>query len=111
MILVTSATGKTGRHVIASLAAQGGSVRALAHSEKSRKLAPRGVEHAAVGDMLDPASLERAMQGIEAVVHIGPAMHPKETVMGENVTRTLRPGLLELSRSGGTDRPRGGQKD
>ena len=96
MILVTSATGKTARHIIASLIAQGRTVRALVHSDKSRDRVAPGVRDILVGDMLDPASVARAMEGIDTVIHVGPAMHPKETVMGENV--------IDAARSAGAQR-------
>jgi uncharacterized protein YbjT (DUF2867 family) len=35
--------------------------------------------------MLIPADAERAIAGADAVVHIGPAMHPREIAMGETV--------------------------
>ena len=35
--------------------------------------------------MLVPADAERALTGTDAVVHIGPAMHPREIAMGETV--------------------------
>ena len=35
--------------------------------------------------MLVPADAERAIAGADAVVHIGPAMHPREIAMGETV--------------------------
>jgi uncharacterized protein YbjT (DUF2867 family) len=90
MILVTAATGKTGRHVIAALLATGHAVRALAHSEKGGMLETMGVREILAGDLLDPPSLAHAMKGVSAVVHTGPPMHPKETRMGENAIDAAR---------------------
>ena len=91
MVLVSGATGKTGRHIVASLIERGHAVRALAHSERSRHaLEVTGVQDVVMADMLDPSALLRAMDGMHAVVHIGPAMHQKETVMGENMIDAAR---------------------
>ena len=85
MITVTGATGLTGRHVIEGLVAAGLPVRALVHSEQASDRLPDGVAGTVVGDMLVPADAERAVAGADAVVHIGPAMHPREIAMGETV--------------------------
>jgi uncharacterized protein YbjT (DUF2867 family) len=77
-ILVSAANGKTGRHVIASL-------RARTHVPVIRGLGTRPVEHtdeSVTGDMNDPTVLARAVQGVDAVIHYGPPMHPRETAMG-----------------------------
>lgn len=85
MITVTGATGMTGRHIIAGLLEAGLPVRALAHSPASAGRLPGGVNEVVTGDMLVPADAERAIAGADAVVHIGPAMHPREIAMGETV--------------------------
>jgi uncharacterized protein YbjT (DUF2867 family) len=85
VITVTGATGMTGRHVIAGLLDAGLPVRALLHSPASAGRLPRGVDDVVAGDMLVPADAERAIAGADAVVHIGPAMHPREIAMGETV--------------------------
>jgi uncharacterized protein YbjT (DUF2867 family) len=91
MTLVTGAAGKTGRHILAALLAKGHAVRALAHSEEGRRdLEAMGVRDVVIGDMLDAAALARAMKGVRAVVHIGPAMHPSESIMGINVIDAAR---------------------
>jgi uncharacterized protein YbjT (DUF2867 family) len=52
MILVTSANGRTGRHVIAELVSRGLPVRALVHSEKGLVLKQElEVQEAIVGDL------------------------------------------------------------
>ena len=85
MITVTGSTGITGRHVIEGLVAAGLPVRALVHSEQAVPRLPSGVAETVVADMLVPADAERAVAGSDAVVHIGPAMHPREIAMGETV--------------------------
>ncbi len=65
--LVTGAAGFIGSHVAAVLAAAGADVRAF----DRRRLAdlPPGVEPV-VGDLLEPAALERAIEGCDAVFHL-----------------------------------------
>jgi len=68
-ILVTGATGQQGGALARLLLAKGHHVRALtrkADSPAARELRSRGAE-LALGDFDDRASLERAMQGVDAV--------------------------------------------
>src|SRR5262249_7169006 len=64
MILVTGGTGLVGHFAIEELLRRGHSVRALVRSD----LSTNNVE-ISKGDLSDTASLERAMQGIDGVVH------------------------------------------
>jgi NAD(P)H dehydrogenase (quinone) len=87
MILVTGASGKTGKAVIKALAARNAPVRALFRNAAHR--AP--VEHAGasdivIGDMDDEAALLRAMDGVEAVYHICPNVSPHEEAYAEAVS-------------------------
>lgn len=66
-VLVTGATGFIGRHTVRALMDAGHKVRALCRSE-SKDLAAEGVE-VVRGDVLDPASVQAAVQGVEAVIH------------------------------------------
>jgi dihydroflavonol-4-reductase len=73
LVLVTGGTGYVGSHSIAALAGAGHRVRVLARSpEKIRAaLGPLGVDgvETAIGDVTDPAAVERALEGCDAVVH------------------------------------------
>ena len=68
VVLVVGATGDLGGRVVDALLARGKRVRVLVRegTDPSR-LAAKGVDIAR-GDMLDPASLERAMRGADVVV-------------------------------------------
>jgi dihydroflavonol-4-reductase len=74
-ILVTGGTGFVGGHSVAALVAAGHEVRLLVRSpERAPKtLVPLGVDPEAVevaeGDVLDAASVERALDGIQGVLH------------------------------------------
>jgi uncharacterized protein YbjT (DUF2867 family) len=86
VIAVTAATGKTGRAIIQAAAAAGLPVRALVHSDNGRATVTEdGAAEAVVADLLVPAEVSEALAGTEAVVHIGPAMHPPEIAIGETV--------------------------
>jgi dihydroflavonol-4-reductase len=68
--LVTGATGFVGAAVARALLAEGWQVRALVRGGSDRRnIATLAVEQA-VGDLTDPASLERALDGCEAAFHV-----------------------------------------
>jgi dihydroflavonol-4-reductase len=70
MILVTGATGHIGNVLIRRLLAQGEEVRALVwRGEDTTPIKGLGVEQVE-GDVLDPASLIPAMQGVDSVYHL-----------------------------------------
>ena len=70
MILVTGATGHIGNVLIRKLLDQGEKVRALLwRDEDTSPLKGLDVEQLE-GDVLDPASLEPAMHGVETVFHL-----------------------------------------
>ena len=85
MILVTGAGGKTGRAVIAALAARGtkarGFVRSDAHVAALKALGAEVV----IGTMDDDAALMRAMDGCTAIYHICPNMSPHEVTFAEDM--------------------------
>ena len=68
MILVAGATGMVGGMIVDGLLARGERVRALVRSANSAQiLQERGV-NTALGDLKDPASLDRACAGVEVVI-------------------------------------------
>jgi len=67
-VLVVGGTGKLGSQVVDRLIARGKPVRALVRpASQTAHLEEAGVELAS-GDMLDPTSLRRALEGVDAVV-------------------------------------------
>lgn len=62
--LVTGPTGNVGSFVVTELLQRGADVRALARKQPEAGKLPAGVE-VAIGDLLDPVSIERAMQGVD----------------------------------------------
>lgn len=80
-ILVTGATGKTGREVIGALVECGLTIRPFTH----HNIQFDGVAETAVGDLTNPADVRRAMRGVSKVYHICPNMHPQEIEIGQSV--------------------------
>jgi nucleoside-diphosphate-sugar epimerase len=73
LVLVTGGTGYVGSHATAALARAGHRIRVLARSPASipAALEPLGVDgvEAAIGDVTDPAAVEHALEGCDAVLH------------------------------------------
>ena len=109
-VLVTGATGFTGGHLAATLAARGDEVRALVRPKSRARfdrspLAAAGVT-AVEGDLTNPASMRRAMPGVEVVYHIAAtyreAGQPNAAYRAINVQGTRH--VLEAAREAGVRR-------
>jgi dihydroflavonol-4-reductase len=68
-VLVTGATGFVGGNLVRELLAHGHSVRVLARPRSDRRALEGCAVEIAEGDLLDPASLRRAMEGARHVYH------------------------------------------
>jgi NAD(P)H dehydrogenase (quinone) len=81
-VLVTGATGDTGRATVDELLARGHQVRALAHGqdERSKRLQERGVE-VVYGDLLDFGQVKAALHGVQRAYFVYP----------------IRPGILQAT--------------
>lgn len=81
-VLVSGAHGRTGRAVVSALVKRGARVRAfIRKTEQADAMKALGVASIALGDMLAPETIQAAMKGCDAVVHIGPPMHPDEKLI------------------------------
>src|SRR5579872_7185637 len=67
---VTGATGFVGSHVARVLAEQGADLRLLVRASSDLQNIAKIKADRVVGDLRDPASLEKAMGGCEAVFHV-----------------------------------------
>ena len=83
-VLVSGSHGRTGKAIVAALAARDARVTAFVRDPgQETEMIALGAAEVAVGDMLEPATISAAVQGKDAVVHIGPPMHPDEkTITG-----------------------------
>jgi nucleoside-diphosphate-sugar epimerase len=105
-ILVTGSTGFTGGHLCERLAKDGYAVRALVRDGKRYgELSRWGVE-AVTGDLRDPASLTRAMQGIDTVYHIAALYRPENVWRREMWETNVRgtQNMLDAAVKGGVRR-------
>ena len=81
-VLVTGATGDTGRATVNELLARGNKVRALAHGQddRSKRLQEQGVE-VVYGDLLDFGQVRAALSGVQRAYFVYP----------------IRPGILQAT--------------
>jgi NAD(P)H dehydrogenase (quinone) len=81
--LVTGASGKTGKAVVAALARVGADVRALVRRpDQIEALTGLGANEVLVADMRVTANLRRAAEGVRGVYHICPNVSPDEVEIG-----------------------------
>ena len=103
--LVTGAAGFLGSHVARQLLARKESVRVLLRpTSQNRAIADLPLEYV-TGDLRDPASLDRAMNGVRRVFHVAAdyrlwAHRPKE-IYESNVTGTKN--VLEAAKRAGVE--------
>jgi uncharacterized protein YbjT (DUF2867 family) len=91
MILVTAAFGNQGRLLVPKLLAAGQPVRACVRSDASAKaLRALGVHDIVVGDISEPATMTRAVRGVDKIYHVGPTVHPRERDMGFAIVDAAR---------------------
>jgi nucleoside-diphosphate-sugar epimerase len=86
-VLVTGATGFTGGHLCRRLARDGYPVRALVRDRgREAELRREGIEPV-LGNLTDPKSLERAVEGVELVYHVA-ALFRQENVSRKEMWET-----------------------
>ncbi len=95
MILVTGASGKTGKAVIKSLS-QVERVCAFVRDEKhTESLKSLGAEKVIVGDLLDKSAMLSATKNIRAIYHICPNMNQHEVEIGKLVLDSAKQNGIE----------------
>jgi dihydroflavonol-4-reductase len=103
---VTGATGFLGSHVARVLAGQGAELRLLVRPSSNLKNLEGLKAETAIGDLRDPASLEKAISGCDAVFHVAAdyrlwVRDPRE-MYRSNVEGTRS--ILEATRKNGVKR-------
>ncbi len=87
-ILITGASGKTGKAIISALSIQGYTVVAFTHKQEyTRELHSLGAKEVRIGDFRSDEDLSRALAGMDAIYHICPNMTPDEYSIGKNIIR------------------------
>ena len=103
MILVTGATGFVGRRVVERLIAGGQTVRALMRDEARASVLPSGVE-VATGDVFDINSLNRAVAGVDGVVHLAAVIREIGSMTFQRVNYEGTKNVLEAAKAAGVQR-------
>lgn len=84
MILITGAAGKTGTAILRVLARKGEPTRALIRrNEQAAAVRQAGAQEVIAGELLDPAALRKAVEGVNAIYLICPNVHPQEFEIGQ----------------------------
>jgi uncharacterized protein YbjT (DUF2867 family) len=103
MILVTGGTGFVGPKIVHALRAEDRAVRCLVRDpDKARDLAAWGCE-LAQGDVTDPESIRRAVEGCEVVVHLVAIIQGKPEDFERIMTRGTR-NVVEAAKAAGVRR-------
>jgi len=91
MLLLTGANGRTGRAVLNALIARNVQVRVFIRKEEQwSSLQALGASEYVIGDMLDTESINKAINGCDRVVHIGPPMHAQEVKIVDDFIRAAK---------------------
>ena len=95
-ILITGASGGTGRRIVAALAQKNIAIRAFVRrKDVCDALAALGVSDFAFGVLEDDTALASACRGVDTVLHICPPMHPDEDGIGVRLTDHCREAGVE----------------
>jgi uncharacterized protein YbjT (DUF2867 family) len=91
LILVTAAYGNQGKLLIPKLSAAGHEIRAARTTPgRDDELKALGADEVFVGDLSDPATYAQALDGVDAVYHVGPGGSAKEPKMGAAMLQAAR---------------------
>jgi uncharacterized protein YbjT (DUF2867 family) len=90
-VLATGATGTYAGLVVPALVHRGIQVRAIVHDPAKADIArAHGASETVQADLADPASLDRALDGVDGVFLITPAFHPQAAQLGLNMVRAAQ---------------------
>lgn len=90
-VLVVGAHGANAGLVVPALAARGARVRGLIRDAGQADAVRRsGAAETVVGDLTDPASVERALDGVASVFYVAPAFIPREAEIGQQFVAAAR---------------------
>ena len=97
-VLAVGAAGNLAGLVVPALVERGARVRGLVRKrEQVDRAKASGAAEVAVGDLADLESLGRALQGVDAVFHVGPVFAPNEVELGRNMVKAaVRAGVRKF---------------
>lgn len=98
-VLITGATGLVGARLLPRLVEAGVSCRALVRSGKAP---PEGVDQV-VGDILDPASLAAAVEGVSAIIHLAALLRTPDSDEIWKVNRDGTRNLIDAAKAHAPD--------
>lgn len=86
MILLTGASGKTGKTILSALKQRGAETRVLVRStEQAAELTDLGATEVAIGDLRNQNSLIQAVKGCNHIYYICPNVTPDEVQIGKSL--------------------------
>lgn len=96
--LVVGATGNVGSGVMAALVSRGAPVRGLAHGEAGLAAIRQAGAQAVSGDLMEPASLQAAFDGIDAVLVVTRGTEDQVEMAGNAIEASKRAGVRRIVR-------------
>src|SRR5438067_2328409 len=106
-VLVTGASGFVGQEVLGQLHAAGHQIRILARHPTSKRTQTQALDFAAevhAGDILDVASLESGLKGIDAAIHLVGIISEVGTSTFENVHTQGTINIINAAKAAGVRR-------
>lgn len=104
MILLTGSTGLVGGHLLRRLVAAGGSIRCLVREPASfERLKGLPVELCS-GDLVDLASLQRAIEGVDQVIHLAGILQERGEATFKRVNAEGTQNLVQAAQEAGVHR-------
>lgn len=97
-VLVTGITGRVGRNLAASLLAEGRDVRGLVlPDDPGLERATAASIPCVIGNLRDPEAVQTALEGVDAVVHLGAAMVFGSDAVNDTLIEANIRGTYELA--------------
>jgi uncharacterized protein YbjT (DUF2867 family) len=95
MILVTGASGKTGKAIVKALSNVESVCVFVRREEHISVLQSLGAEKVVIGDMQDTSALLSATKDVRAIYHICPNMNPHEVEIGKEIIEVAQRSRVE----------------
>lgn len=97
-ILVIGAAGHAAGEVVPALHSRGAQVRGMVRYDEQRaRVEKQGAAETVVSDLRDPATIDAAISGMDAMFYIAPAFLPDEAAVGQRVvTAAVRAGVRRI---------------